>query len=172
MKNSFLIPASFLAISLLVTFGKSEEILSYTKVGDQIPRFSLTTLEGKTFDVEAMKGKIVLVNFWATWCPPCLVEMPELEKKIWQKRRGADFEMIAIAREEGIPEIKKFLEKNKFTFPMGPDPKRGIYSKFANAGIPRTYLIDRRGRILYQSVGYNTDDFEKLITILEKELKK
>jgi peroxiredoxin len=170
-KISCLIAAFIIGGFFFVSLGKSQEFVSYTKVGDLIPSFSLTALEGAAFNIEGMKGKVVLVNFWATWCAPCLTEMPMLEKEVWQKYKGTDFSMMAIAREQGIQEIKAFQEKYKFTFPMGPDPKRAIYSKFANAGIPRNYLVNRKGRILYQSVGNDPKDFKKLIAILEKELK-
>jgi peroxiredoxin len=166
---SFLIPAYFIMATLFVPFGKSEEFVSYTKVGDKIPSFSLTTLDGKPFSIDTLKGKVVLVNFWATWCAPCLAEMPRIEKEIWQKRKGPDFEMIAIAREQNDQEIKGFRDKYNYSFPMGPDPKRGIYAKFANAGIPRNYVINPDGQIVYQSVGYSSEDFEKLMAILEKE---
>jgi peroxiredoxin len=168
---SFLIAVCIFGVSFFVSFGKSLELASYTKVGDAIPSFSLTTLEGTAFNIEEMKGKVVLVNFWATWCAPCLIEMPKLESEVWQKYKGADFAMIAIAREQGNEEIKAFQEKNKFTFPIGPDPKRVVYSKFSNAGIPRNYLVNRKGQIIYQSIGYSPMDFKELIAILEKELK-
>jgi peroxiredoxin len=94
-----------------------------------------------------------------------------LEKEVWQKYKGDDFSMIAIARGQGIQEIKAFQEKHKFTYPLGPDPQKSIYSKFSNAGIPRNYLINRKGQIIYQSIGFDPKDFNELITILDKELK-
>lgn len=160
-----------IGVFFLVSCARSQEFVSYTKVGDPILSFSLMTLEGAAFNIEEMKGKVVLVNFWATWCAPCLTEMPMLEKEVWQKHKGNDFEMIAIAREQGSQEIKVFQEKNKFTFPMGPDPQKAIYSKFSNAGIPRNYLVNRQGQIIYQSTGFNPKDFRELIALLEKELK-
>jgi len=169
---SFLITACFIITTLFLSFGKSEEFINYTKVGDKIPSFSVTTLDGTVFNIDALKEKVVLVNFWATWCAPCLSEMPRIEKEIWEKYKGPGFEMIAIAREQNNQEIKKFRDKHNFSFPMGPDPKRGIYDKFANAGIPRNYVINPYGQIVYQSIGYSTEDFEKMMTILEKEIKK
>jgi peroxiredoxin len=166
-----LVVACIVGVFAFVSCGRSLDFVNYTKVGDPIPSFSLTTLEGATFNIEAMKGKVVLVNFWATWCAPCLTEMPMLERQVWQKYKGNNFKMIAIAREQGIQEIKAFQEKYKFTFPMGPDPQKAIYSKFSNAGIPRNYLVNRKGQIIYQSLGANPGDFNKLIAILEKELK-
>jgi peroxiredoxin len=164
--------ACFAAAVLLVPLSKPEEYASYTKVGQDVPSFSVTNLEGKEFSTAAAKGKAVLLNFWATWCPPCVTEMPRLEKEIWQKYRGPDFEMIAIAREQTNKEITEYRTKYKYTFPMAPDPKREVYGKFANAGIPRNYVIGRDGKILYQAYGYSPEDFQKMASILDKELKR
>jgi peroxiredoxin len=169
---SFLIPAYFAIAALFIPIGKAEEFVTHTKVGDKSPSFSVTALDGKAFNIDALKGKVVLVNFWATWCAPCLAEMPRMEKEIWGKYKGPGFEMIAIAREQNIREIKEFKDKHNFSFPMGPDPKREIYAKFANAGIPRNYVIDSNGQIVYQSFGYSPEDFKKLMTVLEKEFTK
>jgi len=162
-----------IAVALLcVPFSKPEEFVNYTKVGQVVPSFSIATLEGKEFSTAAAKGKVVLLNFWATWCEPCQTEMPRLEKEIWIKYRGRDFEMIAIAREQTEKEITEFREKHKYSFPMAPDPKRAVYGKFANAGIPRNYILNREGKILYQAYGYAPEDFQKMKNILEKELKR
>ena len=157
---------------LFVRVSKPEEYVSYTKVGQSVPAFSVTDLEGKEFSTVGAKGKVVLLNLWATWCPPCVIEMPRLEKEIWKKYQGPDFEIIAIAREQTDKEIAEYRTKNKYTFPMAPDPKRAVYGKFANAGIPRNYVINRDGKILYQSFGYAPEDFQKMKSILEKELKR
>jgi len=168
----FLISACLIFAACSAPFGRSEQYTSYTKVGDTVPSFSVTTLDGREVNVGALKGKVVLLNFWATWCAPCQSEMPRLEKEIWEKHKGSNFELIAIAREQTDKEITPYREKNKYSFPMGPDPKRTIYSKFAEAGIPRNYVIDPEGKIVFQSFGYSPDDFDKMIKILEKELSK
>jgi peroxiredoxin len=171
-KISCSILACFAIAVLSVPFLKPEEYVSHTKVGQDVPAFAITTLEGREFSTAGSKGKVVLLNFWATWCAPCQIEMPMLEKEIWKKYQGPDFEMIAIAREQTDKEITEFRAKHEYSFPMAPDPKRAVYGKFANAGIPRTYVINRDGKILFQSAGYTPEDFQKMKSILEKELKK
>jgi peroxiredoxin len=164
--------ACFAFVLLLVPFSKSGDFVSYTKVGQQVPSFSIADLEGKKFSTDESKGKIVLLNFWATWCPPCVTEMPRLENEIWKKYRGSGFEMIAIAREQTDKEISEYRAKHKYTFPMAADPRRDAYGKFANAGIPRNYVVNREGKILFQSVGYSPDDFQKMKSILEREFRR
>lgn len=151
-------------------FARSEEYVSHTKVGDEVPAFSVTTLEGKEINIAALKGKVVFLNFWATWCPPCHAEMPRLQKEIWERHKGNNFEMIAIVREQTGEEIIECRQKYKYSFPMGADPKRKIYARFADAGIPRNYIIDPNGNIIYQSFGYSSGDFDEMVRVLDKAI--
>jgi peroxiredoxin len=171
-KILFIIPACLIITALFIPPARSDEYVEYTKVGQTVPSFSVSMLDGREISMSALKGKVVLLNFWATWCPPCHTEMPRLEKEIWEKYRGDGFEMMAIAREQTSREITEYKQKYKYSFPMGPDPKREIYAKFAGGGIPRNYVIGPDGEIVYQSVGYSPDDFTKLGNILEGELKR
>ena len=92
-------------------------------------------------------------------------------KDLWQKYKSSpDFFMVAIAREQTADEIAPFMKRNRLTFPAAPDPEREVYKLFGNAGIPRSYVVGRDGRILFQSVGYDEGDFEKMKSVLAKEL--
>ncbi len=146
---------------------------SRTKAGERMPTFAVTEASGKSFSLEDQKGKVVLVNFWATWCGPCRQEMPRLEHEIWSKYGNSDrFAMIAIAREQTSNEVADFQEESGFTFPMAADPKRTTYKLFADAGIPRTYIVGASGKILYQTVGYCAADFDRMKQIVQRELGK
>jgi thiol-disulfide isomerase/thioredoxin len=150
-----------------------DDIQSYTRVGQKMPAFSFTTLDGKESSIGALKGKVVFVNFWATWCPPCLAEMPRMEREVWRRFKSSpDFFMVAIAREQTRDEITPFLKENHLTFPAAPDPTREVFRLFGNGGIPRSYVVGRDGQILFQSVGYNEGEFEKMKQVIAKELSK
>ena len=143
-----------------------------THVGQAAPAFAVTTLDGKTIDLKALRGKVVLVNFFATWCGPCMAEMPRLDQEVWQKFKGSNFVMVAIGREHTSAELAKFLEAKKFTIPLAADPKREVYSLYAKAYIPRNYVIAADGRIAFQSVGFDKDEFTRMIQVVQKEIEK
>lgn len=149
-----------------------EDVESYTKIGQQMPSFTVTDLDGTRINIASLKGKVVLVNFWATWCTPCLAELPRLEKQIWKKFKSDDFVMLAIAREQSDDEVAAFKKERRLTFPMASDPTREIFKLFGNGGIPRSYVVGRDGNILYQSDGYVPSEFGKMAKLIERELKK
>lgn len=149
----------------------SDKPESRTKEGQLLPPFHVTDISGKEFSLNALKGKVVLLNFWATWCAPCRQEMPRLQKEIWLKyQTSPKFAMIAIAREQTRNEIDDFREQSGFTFPMAPDPKRSTYKLFADAGIPRSYVISPTGKILFQTEGYCPADFDQMEHLVQQQL--
>jgi peroxiredoxin len=143
---------------------------TYIFEGDPAPNFTATTLDGKEISIEKLKGKVILINYFATWCGPCLFEMPYLESEIYKKIDNEDFVLICVGREHTAEELVKFKEEKGFDLPMAPDPKREIYSKFAKMMIPRNFVIDRDGKVIYQSIGYEKEEFNKMIIIIKDEL--
>jgi len=146
-----------------------EETTTLTKVGDVAPPFDFTTLDGKHVDNASVKGKVVLLNFFAIWCVPCQKELPHVEA-LWQRLKSDDFVVIAAGREHSAEEMKTYNEEKKFTMLLAPDPERKAYSGYAQKYIPRTYVIDREGRIAFQSVGNTQDEFAKMTDEIEELL--
>lgn len=141
-----------------------------TKIGQQAPNFCFKTLAGGEIDLAELRGRVVLLNFFATWCSPCLHELPHLELDVWQRFKKYDFFLIAIGREHTTQELVTFTDSVPFTFAIAADPKREIYCRFATKYIPRTVLIDQSGTIIYQAVGYSDDEFIKMIKLIEQTL--
>ena len=149
----------------------SPEETTLTKVGQAAPPIELTTLAGDTFDLTALRGRVVLVNFWATWCPPCREEMPHLQDEIWA-RFGAreDFTMVSIAREESAEKIAPFVAEHGYGWPFAPDVDRAVFARYADAFIPRNYVIGRDGAIVYQGQGYQEEEFAAMVVLIAAEL--
>jgi peroxiredoxin len=159
---------------LLITTGVTNLLLSqdvkYPRKGDVAPVFSIKTTDGEEFNTAKLKGKVIYINFFATWCRPCMVEMPHIEREIWNEISDNDFVMIAIAREQTTSQIAKFKEIKNFTMPMAADTDRSIYSLFAEQYIPRNIIINRKGIIIYSEKNYSAEKFDNIKGIIKKEL--
>ncbi|MBR4995889.1 MAG: redoxin domain-containing protein [Alistipes sp.] len=147
------------------------EKTTLAKVGDKAADFTVEMLDGKQITLSKLKGKVVLVNFWATWCPPCREELKHVQKEIIDRFKGKDFVFLPISRGEKKETVMAFREKAGYTFPMGLDPKQSIFKLFASNYIPRNFLIGKDGKIVYLSVGYDEKEFKELIEAIDKALK-
>lgn len=142
------------------------------KVGDKLPQFQLTSSVYGDVKPADLKGKVVLVSLFATWCGPCQKELAEVQSTLWPKYKdNKDFVMLVIGREHTDEQLQKYNERKKFTFPLYPDPKREVFSLFAEKSIPRAYLFDKEGKLVYSSMGYTPEEFQKLMDIVASTLK-
>lgn len=142
----------------------------FLKEGDKAPNFTITTLDGKAFNTKALKGKTIYINFFATWCGPCMKEIPHVEKEIWQAIKNENFAMIVIGREHSVEEMQKFKADKKLTMPIAADTKREVYSLFAPQNIPRNIVISKNGTVLWNKHGFEQDEFNEMIELIKKEL--
>ncbi len=117
--------------------------------------FTLTGLDGKSYSLDALRGRVVLLNFWATWCPPCRKEMPDLEK-LYQQFQKKGLVVLAVS-DEKRETVEKFLAERHYSFPILLDPDRKVNDTFNVEGIPKSFLFDRQGKLAAQAIDMRTE---------------
>jgi peroxiredoxin len=157
---------------VFATAGKAQrDTTDAVYAGDAMPAFTLVSDDGTETPSATWKGKVILISFFATWCPPCQVELAEVEKTLWPKyRQEADFVLLVIGREHSEAELAGYNAGKGFTFPLYPDKSRRIYASFATQLIPRSYLIDKTGKILFVAKGYSPTDFRRMQRMIDNAL--
>jgi peroxiredoxin len=116
--------------------------------------FTLTDLNGMKWSLRALAGKVVLVNFWATWCPPCRKELPDLEA-LYRRFGSRGFVILAISDEDAA-KVKPFVAEQKLTYPVLLDPGRKVNELFRVEGIPKSFIYDRSGKLVAQAIDMRT----------------
>lgn len=131
-----------------------EALLALRDQIHQTAGFTLTSLDGKTYSLAGLRGKIVLLNFWATWCPPCRKEMPDMEKL---SQTYADQGLVVLAvSDEARDVVAPFIEKQKYSFPVLLDTDDTVHEDFGVEGIPKSFIFDREGRLAAQAIDMRT----------------
>ena len=116
--------------------------------------FTLTDLQGKTWNLKDQRGKVVLLNFWATWCPPCRKEMPDLEA-LYSRFKDKGLVVLAISDEDSA-KVSPFLAQRNITYPVLLDPGRKVHEQLEIEGIPKSFVYDRNGKLVAQSIDMRT----------------
>ncbi|MCM3693412.1 peroxiredoxin family protein [Neobacillus niacini] len=140
--------------------------LSQVKEGNPAPNFELTTLGGETVQLSDYKGKKVILNFWATWCPPCKAEMPHMQN-FYEKNKGNDIEIVAVNltnMDKGKTEIENFVKEYGLTFAIPLDEEGTIGAQYQAFSIPTSYIIDSKGIITKKIIGPMDEDMMKNLT--------
>lgn len=146
------------------------EKTTLAKEGTAAPDFTVEMLDGSFVRLSDLRGKVVLLNFWATWCPPCRQELARVQTDIVDRFSGEEFVFLPVSRGEQRADVERFLSAQGYAFPVGLDPEQRIYDLYASNFIPRNFLIDADGKILLASVGYEPEEFEQLVATVERTI--
>ncbi len=171
MKKTRWIIIGLLLLSISIIAMNPDDEGTKTEIGGAVPSFSATEIDGESITIQSLRGKVVVLNFFATWCVPCIEEMPHLEE-MHKKLSSDEFMLLSVGREHSAEEVREFQKQKGLSFAMAPDPDRKIYGLFADKYIPRTYVIGKDGTILFQTVGFDHHEFEHMVEAIEKELGK
>ena len=154
---------------------ETENLGHIVKVGQVAPDFEMTLTNGEKVRLSSLRGKVVMLQFTASWCGVCRKEMPFIESDIWQKHKNnASFALYGVDRDEPVETVEKFKEQTKITYPLGLDPGADIFALYAErqAGITRNVLIDRDGKIAMLTRLYKEDEFAALCQKIDELLSK
>ena len=144
------------------------------RVGQTVPDIKWTQTDGKTVSIKDLRGKVVMLQFTASWCGVCRREMPFIERDIWQKHKdNKDFYLVGIDRDEPKATVEAFAKQTGVTYPLALDPGADLFAKFAlrESGITRNVLVDRDGKIVMTTRLYNEKEFQKLVGKIDSLLK-
>ena len=158
-----MIPAAVVPVLLLLAYGfktNPREIPS-PLLGRPAAAFSLTSFSGAPLSLESLRGKIVVLNFWASWCvPACYDEAPALERT-WRAYKDKDVMVVGVDVQDKEEAALEFLRRFGHSFPNAPDPKGRVSVDYGVYGVPETFFIDRKGRVRFKQVGALTDDIAR-----------
>ncbi len=144
------------------------------KVGDMAPDFEMILPEGEKVKLSDLRGKVVMLQFTASWCGVCRKEMPYIEKDIWQKHKdNPQFALYGIDREEPAEKIQVLRDATGVTYPIGMDPDASIFGLYAekDAGITRNIIIDREGKIVMFTRLFEEEEFNEMVAVIDKMLE-
>ena len=143
------------------------------KVGDMAPDFEMALSNGESVTLSSLRGKVVMLQFTASWCGVCRKEMPYIEKDIWNKHQNnPDFALYGIDRDEPIEKVNELIEKTGVTYPIGLDPEAGIFKLYAKekAGITRNVIIGKDGKIVMLTRLFEMKEFEQMVQVIDSLL--
>ncbi len=140
------------------------------EIGGRAPDFEFPVLGGGRVSLSGQKKKVVLINVWATWCVPCLDEMPDLQRLYERmKRNGAPFEILAVSIDAlGADAVERFVDRFGLTFPVLLDPRGSIKKLYRTTGVPETFIVDGQGRLQQEIIGVRKWDAPTVVDYLER----
>ncbi|MBX7246294.1 MAG: TlpA family protein disulfide reductase [Candidatus Sumerlaeaceae bacterium] len=165
MPARFRYPLLLAVIAVLIAACSMDEAPSdwNVKVGDALPAFSLTDITGKPVTSQSFEKKVLVISRFATWCPPCVQELPRLEEDIWKKMQDRGVAVVAISSGENKEDVEKLVKKLNLSFPVLLDPESKYAEILGGDTIPRTLVVDGNQKISKLVNGYTPEEFEKLL---------
>lgn len=165
------------AFTAVAAFSQEKKVYEnnyLVKVGDTAPDFTITEAGGNTYKLSDLRGKVVMLQFTASWCGVCRKEMPFIEKEIWLPGKKQGLVVIGIDRDEPEATVNKFATDMKITYPLALDPGAGIFALFAEkeAGVTRNVIIDRNGKIIFLTRLFEREEFDRMKGVIFAELSK
>jgi peroxiredoxin len=176
MRKTFII---ILSIFLIHSHLSAQEKKVYkddylVKTGDMAPDFLINEAGGKSFRLSELRGKVVMLQFTASWCSVCRQEMPFIEKEIWNPGKSQGLLVIGIDRDEPADKVIKFKNDIGVTYPLALDPGADIFGMFAlkEAGVTRNVIVDRSGKIIFLTRLFDREEFDRMKKVIFSELGK
>lgn len=166
-----------LLIASYVVTGQEREVYDegyLVKVGDMAPDFLIREADGKEYKLSDLRGRVVMLQFTASWCGVCRQEMPFIEEEVWKPWKSLGLAVIGIDRDEPVETVRKFAKDMEITYPLALDPGADIFGLFAlkQAGVTRNVIIDRNGRIIFLTRLFEREEFDEMKSVIFKELSK
>ena len=143
------------------------------EVGDMAPDFEMEFIDGQKTKLSELRGQIVILQFTASWCSVCRLEMPHLEKDVWQKYKDQNVLLIGVDRDEPLETVIAFQKKIGTTYPLALDPGANIFGLFANkeSGVTRNVVIDKSGKIVFLTRLFEEKEYQEMLSVLKKITK-
>ena len=141
------------------------------RTGYPAPDFTLRDLQGRQYRLSELRGRVVFLNLWATWCPPCRMEMPSMEA-LYRRLQNRDFVMLAVAEDEGgAAAVRPFVQEVGLTFPVLLDRDASLSPRYGATGYPETFIIDRNGQVVNHTIGPAEWDSEQMVAYFNQLLE-
>lgn len=174
MKKKYILLMLLIMVTL-ISFCQGNKVSNegyIVKVGDKAPDFTINEAGGKTYKLSDLKGKVVMLQFTASWCSVCRTEMPFIEKEIWNAKKSEGLVVIGIDRDEPVEKVLRFSRDIAVSYPLALDPGANIFGLFAEkeAGVTRNVIIDRNGKIIFLTRLYEREEFEKMKKVIFSQL--
>jgi DsbE subfamily thiol:disulfide oxidoreductase len=172
--KSVILVALFIAAIALILFSVKREETPKTKavVGLNAPEFSLSDPSGRTYTLAELKGSVVFINFWATWCPPCIEEMPSLQNLYNGFKDNKEFRMVTILYKDDYEKAMAYMKQNNYALPVLIDREGKAAKAYGVTGVPETYIVDKQGILRQKVIGpadWNSTEADSLIANLLKQ---